>query len=69
MEGHLGELARLAEFPDPRKPRGRRHSLVNVLALAACAVLTRATSLLAISEWAPMRRRRSWTVSAHAAAR
>lgn len=45
-------LARLAEVPDPRKPRGLRHSLVYVLALAACAVLTGATSLLAISEWA-----------------
>ncbi|MEV0173263.1 ISAs1 family transposase [Streptomyces sp. NPDC050803] len=47
-----GLLARLAEVPDPRKPRGLRHSLVYVLALAACAVLTGATSLLAISEWA-----------------
>ncbi|MFE7841256.1 transposase family protein [Streptomyces sp. NPDC057474] len=47
-----GLLARLAEVPDPRKPRGRRHSLVYVLALAACAVLTGATSLPAISEWA-----------------
>ncbi|MCX4781663.1 transposase family protein [Streptomyces sp. NBC_01264] len=37
---------------DPRKPRGVRHGLVYVLALAACAVLTGATSLLAISEWA-----------------
>ncbi|MEU0068678.1 transposase family protein [Streptomyces sp. NPDC006332] len=51
-----GLLARLAEVPDPRKPRGVRHSLVYVPALAACAVcavLTGATSLLAISEWAP----------------
>lgn len=47
-----GLLARLAEVPDPRKPRGLRHSLVYVLALAACTVLTGATSLLAISEWA-----------------
>ncbi|WP_405746439.1 ISAs1 family transposase [Streptomyces canus] len=47
-----GLLARLAEVPDPRKPRGLRHGLVYVLALAACAVLTGATSLLAVSEWA-----------------
>lgn len=47
-------LARLAEVPDPRpgKPRGVRHNLVYVLALAACAVLTGGTSQLAISEWA-----------------
>ncbi|MFJ1601826.1 transposase family protein [Streptomyces sp. NPDC088253] len=47
-----GRCARLAEVPDPRKPRGVRHGLVYVLALAACAVLTGATSPLAISEWA-----------------
>ena len=47
-----GLLARLAEVPDPRKPRGLRHGRVYVLALAACAVLTGATSLLAVSEWA-----------------
>ncbi|MGW6521896.1 transposase family protein [Streptomyces sp. NPDC054962] len=40
-----GLLARLAEVPDPRKARGLRHGLVYVLALAACAVLTGATSL------------------------
>ncbi|WP_261989678.1 transposase family protein [Streptomyces sp. uw30] len=48
----LGLLTRLAAVPDPRKPRGVRHGLVYVLALAACAVLSGATSLLAISEWA-----------------
>lgn len=47
-----GLLARLADVPDPRKPRGLRHGLVYVLALAACAVLSGATSLLAVSEWA-----------------
>ncbi|WNO62402.1 ISAs1 family transposase [Streptomyces sp. AM2-3-1] len=52
-EGELpGLLGRLAEVPDPRRPRGIRHGLVYVLALAACAVLAGATSLLAISEWA-----------------
>ncbi len=45
-------LARLAEVPDPRKPRGRRHSLVYVPAPAAWAVLTGASSLPAISKWA-----------------
>ncbi|MGW1507214.1 transposase family protein [Streptomyces mirabilis] len=44
-------LERLAEKPDPRDPRGIRHALAVVLALAACAVLAGATSLLAVGEW------------------
>ncbi|WP_280686062.1 ISAs1 family transposase [Kitasatospora sp. MAA19] len=47
-----GLLARLAAVPDPRGPRGRRHPLVFVLALATCAVLAGAKSLAAIAEWA-----------------
>jgi len=46
-----GLLERLAEVPDPRDPRGVRHALVVVLALAACAVLAGATSVLAVGEW------------------
>lgn len=46
-----GLLERLAEVPDPRDPRGVRHALAVVLALAACAVLAGATSLLAVGEW------------------
>lgn len=46
-----GLMERLAEVPDPRDPRGVRHFLVVVLTLAACAVLSGATSLLAVSEW------------------
>ncbi|MFI6566124.1 transposase family protein [Streptomyces sp. NPDC050534] len=38
-------------MPDLRDPRGVRHTLVVVLALAACAVLTGARSLLAVGEW------------------
>ncbi|MET8138021.1 transposase family protein [Streptomyces sp. NPDC005251] len=38
-------------MPDPRDPRGVRHALVGILALAACAVLAGATSLLAVGEW------------------
>jgi hypothetical protein len=45
-----GLLERLAEVPDPRDPRGVRHALAAVLALSACAVLTGATSLLAVGE-------------------
>ncbi|WSJ99988.1 ISAs1 family transposase [Streptomyces sp. NBC_01320] len=46
-----GLLDRLTQVPDPRDPRGVRHALVGVLALAACAVLAGATSLLAVGEW------------------
>lgn len=42
----------LATVTDPRDPRGRLHPLAGVLAICAAAVLTGATSLLAISEWA-----------------
>jgi predicted transposase YbfD/YdcC len=41
----------LATVPDPRSRRGVRHHLVYILALAAAAVLTGATSLLAVGEW------------------
>ncbi|MBA2948986.1 ISAs1 family transposase [Streptomyces himalayensis] len=44
-------LERLAEVPDPRDPRGVRHALAVVLTLTACAVLSGATSLLAVGEW------------------
>jgi hypothetical protein len=46
-----GLLERLAEVPDPRDPRGVRHPLAVVLALAACAVLAGVTSLPAVGEW------------------
>ncbi|MFG3052535.1 transposase family protein [Kitasatospora sp. NPDC048239] len=52
LDDFPGLLERLAEVPDPRDPRGVRHALVHILALAATAVLAGATSLLAISEWA-----------------
>ncbi|MFF7469410.1 transposase family protein [Streptomyces sp. NPDC008092] len=45
-------LACLAQVPDPRHPRGIRHTLEFVLALVAAAVLTGATSLVAVGEWA-----------------
>lgn len=47
----LGLVERLAQVPDPRDPRGVRHALPVVLTLTACAVLTGATSLLAVGEW------------------
>jgi predicted transposase YbfD/YdcC len=45
-------LAYLASVPDPRAPRGRRHPLVAILAMAAAAVLAGARSMTAIAEWA-----------------
>jgi hypothetical protein len=45
-------LACLASVPDPRAARGRRHSLVAILGLAAAAVLAGARSIAAIAEWA-----------------
>jgi DDE_Tnp_1-associated/Transposase DDE domain len=42
----------LAAVPDARRRRGRRHELTEVLAIAACACRTGATSYVAIGEWA-----------------
>jgi len=44
---------RLAQVPDPRDPRGRRHPLVVVLALTACATLVVGNDCVtAIWQWA-----------------
>jgi predicted transposase YbfD/YdcC len=45
-------LRALAAVPDPRKARGRRHSLQSVLPLAVGAVLAGARSYAAIAQWA-----------------
>jgi predicted transposase YbfD/YdcC len=47
-----GLLDALAQVPDPRDPRGRRYSLIPVLAIAVCAMLGGARSYAAIAEWA-----------------
>jgi predicted transposase YbfD/YdcC len=47
-----GLLTYLATIGDPRAPKGRRHPLVAILAMAAAAVLTGARSITAIAEWA-----------------
>jgi predicted transposase YbfD/YdcC len=47
-----GLLEVLADLPDPRRRRGRRHGLVAVLAVAICAVLAGARSYAAIAQWA-----------------
>lgn len=54
-EGLLGRLPDLLEYlawvPDPRDPRGVRHTLVSLLGLAAAAVLSGAQGFTAIGEW------------------
>ncbi|MFV2110596.1 ISAs1 family transposase [Micromonospora sp. LOL_015] len=46
-------VARLAQVPDPRRPRGRRHPLLVILVLTACATLVAGNdSLTAIRQWA-----------------
>jgi predicted transposase YbfD/YdcC len=42
----------LAQIPDPRKKRGRRHSLVGLLAVGIAAVVAGSRSFAAIGQWA-----------------
>jgi membrane protein DedA with SNARE-associated domain len=41
----------LAEVPDPRDPRGVRHALPAVIAMAIAAVLAGSKSFYAIGQW------------------
>ena len=45
-------LQALSGVPDPRRRRGRRHSLQSVLLIAVCAVLAGARTYAAIGDWA-----------------
>ena len=61
-------LAYLATIPDLRAPRGHRHPLIAILAMAAAAaVLAGARSMTAIAEWAADTPRASGPRSAPAA--
>jgi predicted transposase YbfD/YdcC len=46
-----GLLEHLARVPDPRDPRGVRHTLTSLLLAAIAAVLAGAQSLAAVGEW------------------
>lgn len=50
--GAHGLFERLGQVVDPRKHRGVRHPLQSILSIAACAVVSGATSIGAIAEWA-----------------
>ena len=42
----------LAQLPDPRKRRGRRHSLAGLLAVGIAAVTAGSRSFAAVGQWA-----------------
>ena len=48
-------LQALSAIPDPRRRRGRRHSLQSILLVAVCAVLAGARTYAAIGDWAAAR--------------
>lgn len=45
-----GLLELIAQVPDPRKPRGKRHGLAGILGFALAVALTGARSFVAIAE-------------------
>ena len=66
LEGEGGLMQLLRTVVDPRKPRGVRHPVVTVVAIAVCAALSGARGFNAIAEWAKdlsrdtLRRLGSW---------
>lgn len=52
LDGAGGLFEVLEDLVDPRKRRGKRHSLTSILAIATCATLCGARSLVAIAQWA-----------------
>ncbi len=51
VEGEGGLIDLLKTIVDPRKPRGVRHPVVTVVAIAVCAALSGARSFEAIAQW------------------
>jgi hypothetical protein len=52
LEGQGGLMDLLKTIIDPRKPRGVRHPVLTIVAIAVCAALSGARSFCAIGEWA-----------------
>jgi hypothetical protein len=52
LQEHGGLIDLLKKVVDPRKPRGVRHPVSTVVAIAVCAALSGARSFCAIAEWA-----------------
>jgi hypothetical protein len=52
LEGEGGLIEMLRTVVDPRKPRGVRHPVVTVVAIAVCAALAGARGFNAVAEWA-----------------
>jgi Domain of unknown function (DUF4338)/DDE_Tnp_1-associated/Transposase DDE domain len=51
LQGEGGLIDLLQTITDPRKPRGVRHSVASIVAIAVCAALSGARSFCAIAEW------------------
>ena len=52
LQGEGGLMELLKALTDPRKPRGVRHPVATIVAIAVCAALSGARSFCAIAEWA-----------------
>jgi hypothetical protein len=52
LQGEDGLMDLLQTLVDPRKPRGVRHPVVTIVAIAVCAALSGARSFCAIAQWA-----------------
>lgn len=52
LQGEGGLMDLLHSTVDPRKPRGVRHPVATIVAIAICAALSGARSFCAIAEWA-----------------
>jgi hypothetical protein len=52
LDGEGGLMETLRTLVDPRKPRGVRHPVVTVAAIAVCAALSGARGFRAVAEWA-----------------
>ena len=52
LQGQGGLIDLLRTIVDPRKPRGVRHPVVTVVAIAVCAALSGARGFQAVADWA-----------------